>query len=70
MNLFDMARKALTNDIVERVPLDLRLSVIEEMVQDLERQAKALRSKAEALIERECCNGRCNQGRKCPLRKR
>lgn len=70
MNLFEMARKVLTNDVVERAPLEVRLEVIAEMVEDLERQARALRTQAEALAGRECCDGRCNQGRDCPLRRR
>lgn len=70
MNLFEMARKVLTNDVVERAPLEVRLEVIAEMVEDLKRQARALRVQAEALASRECCDGRCNQGRDCPLRRR
>jgi F0F1-type ATP synthase delta subunit len=67
MNLFEMARRALVNDLIGEIPVQRRLELIEEMVEDLERQARELRARAEAIV---CCNGRCNQGRDCPLRKR
>lgn len=69
MNTFEMARRVLVNDLIESARPEVRLQVIAEMVKDLEVQARALRVEAEALLARHCCDGKCNQGRDCPLRR-
>ncbi len=73
MNLFEMARKAMINDWIDstpqRVRIDAQMDVIRDQAEELAAQTRALRDQAEALMAQICCNGRCNQGRDCPLRK-
>lgn len=74
MNLFEMTRRALVNDLIEstppRVKIEAQMEVIAEQAEALLAQARLVREQAEELAARVCCNGRCNQGRDCPLRRR
>lgn len=73
MNVFEMARRALVNDLIEstppRVAIEAQMEVIAEQSEALLMQARAVRAQAEELAARVCCNGRCRQGRDCPLRR-
>lgn len=56
MNTFEMARRALVNDLIESTPPDVvieaQLEVVLQMAKDLEADAKSLRLEAEALLRR------------------
>ena len=73
MNLFEMARKAMINDWIERTPphvqINAQIDVVREQAESLARQTRQLRRVAEELAQRVCCNGQCRQGRDCPLRR-
>lgn len=52
MSFTEMARKVLVNDIIETTPLEIRLQVVEEMLEEVQLRAKEVRLLAEQLMER------------------
>lgn len=52
MSFDELARKVLVNDMIETTPLEIRLQVIEEMVEELLERSAEIRAKAEELARR------------------
>lgn len=56
MNTFEMARRALVNDLIESAPpevvIEAQLEVVLQLARELEDDAKSLRLEAEALLRR------------------
>ena len=50
--LEELARKVLVNDIIETTPLEIRLQVVEEMLEEVQLRAKEVRLLAEQLMQR------------------
>lgn len=52
MSFTELARKALVNDMIETTPLEIRLQVVEEMVEEVQQKALEVRLLAEQLLQR------------------
>lgn len=52
MTFDELARKALVNDMIETTPLEIRLQVIEEMVEELLQRSADIRAQAEQIARR------------------
>lgn len=52
MTFTELARKALVNDMIESTPLEIRLQVIEEMIEDVQQRSAQIRAEAEQLVRR------------------